>query len=67
MGVRSVAAIYKTLSDFFLISAKQIGDWPDLVSWLGIVLIAGAGLNVVYSETVQGRKNDLYRPIPRNR
>ena len=43
-------------------SVKTIfGDWPDIVSWLGIVLIAGAGLYVVYSETVQGRKNDLYR------
>jgi len=43
------------------------GDWPDIVSWLGIVLIAGAGLYVVYGETVRGRKKDLYRPIPRNR
>ena len=42
-------------------------DWPDKVSWLGIVLIAGAGLYVVYSETIKGRKNDIYRPIPRNR
>ena len=43
------------------------GDWPDIRSWLGIVLITGAGLYVVYSETIQGRKNDIYRPIPRNR
>jgi len=43
------------------------GDWPDIVSWMGIVLIAGSGLYVVYSETVQGRKKDLYRPIPRKR
>ena len=48
-------------------SITIFGDWPDIVSWLGIVLIAGAGLYVVYSETAQGRKNDLYRPIPRNR
>ena len=48
-------------------SITIFGDWPDIVSWLGIVLIAGAGLYVVHSETVQGRKNDLYRPIPRNR
>ena len=48
-------------------SITIFGDWPDLVSWLGIVLIAGAGLYVVYSETIQGRKNDIYRPIPRNR
>ena len=48
-------------------SITIFGDWPDIVSWLGIVLVAGAGLYVVYSETAQGRKNDLYRPIPRNR
>ena len=48
-------------------SITVFGDWPDTVSWLGIVLIAGAGLFIAYSETVQGRKNDLYRPIPRNR
>ena len=28
---------------------------------MGIVIIAGSGLYVVYSETVQGRKKDLYR------
>ena len=48
-------------------SITIFGDWPDIVSWLGIVLITGAGLFVVYSETIQGRKNDIYRPIPRNR
>ena len=48
-------------------SITIFGDWPDIGSWLGIVLIAGAGLYVVYSETIQGRKNDIYRPIPRNR
>ena len=48
-------------------SITVFGDWPDTVSWLGIVLIAGAGLFIAYSETVQGRKNVLYRPITRNR
>ena len=48
-------------------SITIFGDLPDIGSWLGIVLIAGAGLYVVYSETIQGRKNDIYRPIPRNR
>ena len=48
-------------------SITIFGDWPDIGSWLGIALIAGAGLYVVYSETIQGRKNDIYRPIPRNR
>ena len=48
-------------------SITVFGDWPDTVSWLGIVLIAGAGLFIAYSENVQGRKNVLYSPIPRNR
>ena len=43
------------------------GDWPDIVSWLGISLIAGAGLYVIFSEAVQGRKNNVFRSIPRNR
>ena len=48
-------------------SITIFGDWPDILSWLGMVLIAGAGLYVFYNESVQGRKNDLYRPIPRIR
>ena len=48
-------------------SITVFGDWPDTVSWLGIVLIAGAGLFIAYSETVQGRKNVLYGTMPRNR
>ena len=48
-------------------SITIFGDWPDIVSWLGIVLIAGAGLYVVYNESVQDRKNVLYGPMPRNR
>ena len=40
-------------------SITVFGDWPDIVSWLGIVLLAGAGLFIAYSETVQGRKNVL--------
>ena len=48
-------------------SITIFGDLPDIGSWLGIFLIAGAGLYVVYSETIHGRKNDIYRPIPRNR
>ena len=43
------------------------GDWPDIISCFGIILIAGAGLFIVYSETVQSRKNVLYSPMPRNR
>ena len=48
-------------------SITIFGDWPDILSWLGMILIAGSGLYVFYNESVQGRKNDLYRPIPRNR
>ncbi len=48
-------------------SITIFGDWPDIVSWLGIILIGGAGFYVVYFESFQGRKNDIYRPIPRNR
>ena len=43
------------------------GDWPDALSWLGITLIAGAGLFVFYREVVRGKQNVLKRPLPRNR
>lgn len=43
------------------------GEWPDAIAWLGISLIAGAGLYVFYRETVVGRKLTLRRPIFRNR
>ena len=58
---------YVAISFSIFWSITIFGDWPDLLSWLGIVIIAGAGLFVVYSETIKGRKNDIYRPIPRNR
>jgi len=48
-------------------SITIFGDWPDIVSWMGIVLIAGAGLYVVFNESVQNRKNVLYGPMPKNR
>ena len=48
-------------------SITIFGDWPDFNTWLGIVLIAGAGLFVVFSEIMQGRRNVLSRPMPRNR
>ena len=48
-------------------SITIFGDWPDIVSWLGIFLIAGAGLYIIFSEVVQGRKNNVFRSIPRNR
>jgi len=48
-------------------SITIFGDWPDTVSWLGMVIIAGAGLYVVYNESVQDRKNVLYGTMTRNR
>ena len=48
-------------------SITIFGEWPDIVSWLGISLIAGAGLYIIFSEAVQGRKNNVFRSIPRNR
>ena len=37
-------------------SITIFGDWPDIVSWLGIFIIAGSGLLIVYSETYQDEK-----------
>jgi drug/metabolite transporter (DMT)-like permease len=34
------------------------GDWPDIVSWLGILLIAGAGLFMIFHENSKNRKNE---------
>ena len=34
------------------------GDWPDIVSWLGILLIAGAGLFIIFHENSKNRKNE---------
>jgi len=42
-------------------------EWPDFISWIGILFIAGAGLYVAYKENNEGRKNDIYIPMPRNR
>jgi drug/metabolite transporter (DMT)-like permease len=41
------------------------GDWPDPVSWTGIAIIVGAGLYVLYRESMV-RKADAYPPsVPR--
>lgn len=42
-------------------------DWPAPVAWVGICLIAGAGLYVFYRETVLSRRNAVARPMPRHR
>lgn len=43
------------------------GDLPDQVTILGIGLIVGSGLFVLYRETVRGRAVALRQPMPRNR
>jgi len=48
-------------------SIVVFSEWPDIITWIGIILICGAGLYVGYSENVEGKKNDIYIPIPRNR
>ncbi|MEX0347216.1 MAG: DMT family transporter [Rhizobiaceae bacterium] len=41
------------------------GHWPDGWSWIGIALIAGAGLYVFYRETMSGRPVRWRSPIRR--
>jgi drug/metabolite transporter (DMT)-like permease len=41
-------------------------DWPDTLSWLGIAMIAGAGLYVFYRETFIGRAARRKGVLPRN-
>tara|TARA_B100001079_G_scaffold257856_1_gene255616 strand:- start:20 stop:907 length:888 start_codon:yes stop_codon:yes gene_type:complete len=48
-------------------SITLFGDWPDMASWMGIVLIAGAGIFNVFSEKIQARTIVFNRPMPRNR
>ena len=38
------------------------GTWPDRVAWAGIALIVGAGLYMLWRETVLGRRVSLPRP-----
>ncbi len=43
------------------------GDMPDLVAWTGLVLIAGAGLLVLWREGRSRRPIAAVRPMPRSR
>jgi drug/metabolite transporter (DMT)-like permease len=38
------------------------GEWPDFVSWFGIVLIAGAGLCVIWRESVLNKRQRAALP-----
>ncbi len=42
-------------------------EWPDAVTWIGIALVCGAGLYVLYRESARGQKIVLRRPLIRNR
>ena len=48
-------------------SITLFGDWPDMISWMGIVLIAGAGIFNVFRKKIQSRTIVLNRPMPINR
>jgi len=43
------------------------GDWPDLETAAGIVLIVGSGLLIFYRERVRREPNAVQRPMPRHR
>ena len=43
------------------------GDWPDAISWIGIALIAGAGIFVFWREARLGRQQRLRTPAARGR
>ncbi len=43
------------------------GEWPDLWSWTGILMILGAGLFVIWRETALNMRLASERPMPRNR
>lgn len=43
------------------------GDLPDLVALLGMALILGSGLYILYRENVRGRPLVTERPMPRHR
>ena len=47
-------------------SITLFGNWPDMVSWMGIVLIAGAGIFNVFREKIQTRTIVLNRLMSRN-
>ncbi len=42
-------------------------EWPDAMAWMGMALILGGGLFVLWRETVVNRQVVSKRPMPRNR
>ena len=47
-------------------SISLFDEWPDPISWLGILFIAGAGLFIFYQESLRGKEKAYERPLPRN-
>lgn len=43
------------------------GDWPDVVAWIGIALVAGAGFYVFYREAELGKRIRWKTPLRRER
>lgn len=43
------------------------GDWPDMGTAIGIVLIVGSGLLIFYREKIRKAPNAAKRPMPRYR
>jgi drug/metabolite transporter (DMT)-like permease len=43
------------------------GEWPDLVAWVGIVMIFSSGLFVFWREVMLDKKFVVRHPMPRNR
>lgn len=43
------------------------GEWPDLVAWIGILMILGSGLFVFWREVILDKKLVIKHPMPRNR
>ena len=43
------------------------GEWPDPIAWLGIIMIIGSGIFVIFREHQTGQEIAAERPMPRNR
>ena len=43
------------------------GEWPDAIAWLGIMMIIGSGIFVIFREHQAGQEIAAERPMPRNR
>jgi len=58
---------YVALPQAVIFSVVFFGEWPDAIAWIGIVLIALAGLYVFIRETMLGRAAKWKLPLPRNK